>query len=104
MTPDQTLMAIAASITAITVIAIGIKKTLIFVKKTVNFFDEWIGTEDTPGVVKRLEQIEVDLRSVHKEVTYNSGTSLKDAVRRIEEYQGENHKRIVSIEDYLTRK
>lgn len=104
MTPDQTLMAIAASITAITVIAIGLKKALVFIKKAVHFFDDWIGSEDNPGMLERLENIEKDISEIKKEVTYNSGTSLKDAVRRIEGHQDGNHKRLLAIEDHLTRK
>jgi hypothetical protein len=104
MTPDQTLMAIAASITAITVIAIGLRKLFVFIKKAVHFFDDWIGSEENPGMLARLEKIEKDVSEIKKEVTYNSGTSLKDAVRRIEGHQSDNHKRLLLIEDHLTRK
>ena len=51
-----------------------------------------------------LKYIEKDLREIHNEVTYNSGSSLKDAVRRIEDYQKVNHKRIETIEEFLTSK
>jgi hypothetical protein len=104
MTADQALIAIAASITAITVIAIGLRKFFGFIKKVVHFFDDWIGTEDSPGMLTRLNNIEQDVSEIKKEVTYNSGTSLKDAVRRIEGHQDGNHKRLLLIEDHLTRK
>ena len=104
MTPDQTLMAIAASITAITVIVISVRKGLTFIKKAVHFFDDWIGSEGNPGMLERLDRIEKDVSEIKKEVTYNSGTSLKDAVRRIEGHQDGNHKRLLLIEDHLTRK
>lgn len=102
MTLDQTLIAIAACITALTVIAIFVRRTVSFIRKTVRFFDDWLGTDDEPGFAERLKLIEKDLKDIHNEVTYNSGSSLKDAVRRIEDYQKVNHKRIETIEDHLT--
>lgn len=104
MTLDQTLIAIAALLTALTVIAIFVRRAIRFIGKTVRFFDEWLGTDDEPGFAERLKLIEKDLKEIHGEVTYNSGSSLKDAVRRIEDYQKVNHKRIETIEDHLTRK
>jgi len=102
MTIDQTLIAIAALLTALTVIAIFVIRLFRFIRKAVRFFDQWLGSEDEPGFAERLKFIEKDLKDVHAEVTYNSGSSLKDAVKRIEEYQKVNHKRIETIEDHLT--
>lgn len=101
---NETIMAIAGTAVAITAIAIFVKQVIGIVRKTVRFFDEWLGTEEEPGFATRLKEIEKDLKEVHKEVTYNSGTSLKDAVRRVEEYQRINHERITVIEDHLTTK
>lgn len=102
MTIDQTIIAIAALLTALTVIAIFVIRLFKLIRKAVRFFDQWLGSEDEPGFAERLKFIEKDLRDVHTEVTYNSGSSLKDAVKRIEEYQKVNHKRIETIEDHLT--
>ena len=101
---NETIMAVAGVLVAITAIAIFVKQVAGIVRKTVRFFDEWLGTEEEPGFAERLKEIEKDLKEVHKEVTYNSGTSIKDAVRRIENFQKVNHERIVVIEDHLTRK
>jgi thiaminase len=101
---NETIMAVAGLLVAITAIAIFVKQVAGIVRKTVRFFDEWLGTEEEPGFAERVKRIEKDLNEVHKEVTYNSGTSLKDAVRRIEDFQKVNHERIVVIEDHLTRK
>ena len=103
MTNEQ-IMAIAGTLVAITAIAVFVRQALSIVRKTVRFFDQWLGTEDEPGFAERLKLIEKDLKEIHNEVTYNSGSSIKDAVRRIEEYQRINHERITVIEDHLTTK
>lgn len=100
---NETIMAVAGVLIAITAIAVFVRQFLGVVRKTVRFFDQWLGTEEEPGFAERLKEIEKDLKEVHKEVTYNSGTSLKDAVRRIEDYQRVNHERITVIEDHLTK-
>ncbi len=101
---NETIMAIAGVLVAITAIAVFVKQIVIIVRKTVRFFDEWLGTEEDPGFADRLRYIEKDLKDIHNEVTYNSGSSLKDAVRRIEDYQKINHQRIETIEEFLTSK
>ena len=37
-----------------------------------------------PGVLERLQTIEYDMSNVKKELNYNSGSTLKDAVHRID--------------------
>jgi hypothetical protein len=101
---NETIMAVAGVLVAITAIAIFVRQFLGLVRKTVRFFDQWLGTEEDPGFADRLKEIEKDLKDVHKEVTYNSGSSLKDAVRRIEDFQKVNHKRIEVIEQKLNQK
>lgn len=101
---NETIMTVAGVLVAITAIVVFVRQALGIVRKTVRFFDEWLGTEEEPGFAQRLKGIEKDLNEVHKEVTYNSGTSLKDAVRRIEDFQKVNHERILVIEDHLTTK
>ena len=103
MTVDQTIMAIAGVLIAITAIAIFVRNVTIIIRKIVRFFDQWLGTDEDPGFADRLRFIEKDLREIHNEVSYNSGSSLKDAVRRIENYQKVNHERIEVIEEYLTK-
>lgn len=101
---NETIMAVAGVLVAITAIAVFVKQFLGIVRKTVRFFDDWLGTEEEPGFAERLKYIEKDLKAVHAEVSYNSGSSLKDAVRRIEEYNKINHSRIEVIEEYLTNR
>ena len=101
---NETIIAVAGVLIAITAIAIFVRQLVGIVRKTVRFFDEWLGTDEEPGFSGRLKAIEKDLKEVHNEVTYNSGSSLKDAVRRVEEYQKTNHVRITIIEDHLTGK
>lgn len=101
---NEAIMAVAGVLVAITAIAVFVKQVAGIIRKTVRFFDEWLGTEEDPGFADRLKYIEKDLREIHNEVTYNSGSSLKDAVRRIEDYQKVNHRRIETIEEFLTSK
>jgi hypothetical protein len=101
---NETIMAVAGVLVAITAIAVFVRQFLGIVRKTVRFFDQWLGTDEDPGFADRLKEIEKDLKDVHKEVTYNSGSSLKDAVRRIEDFQKINHKRIEVIEETLHNK
>lgn len=103
MTVDQTIMAVAGVLVAITAIAVFVNKVIKLIRKTVRFFDQWLGTDEDPGFADRLKFIEKDLKEIHSEVSYNSGSSLKDAVRRIETYQKANHERIEIIEEYLTK-
>lgn len=94
----------AAAITAVTVLIIGIKKTATFIKKIVHFFDDFIGEEERPGhparpgfssridkiescterVNERLNTIDYKIENIEKELQPNSGTSLRDAIIRIE--------------------
>lgn len=72
-----------------------------------NFMRDWAGEEarpgheEVPGVMERLQKIESELK-------HNGGTSIKDAVRRIEnkltkidERLDEGNKRFKDIEDEL---
>lgn len=100
----EILIMAAAAITAITVIFIGAKKIAGFVKKVVHFVDDFLGEEERPGspsrpgfsermgklegcmerVDERLNTIEYKVDSIEKELHPNSGTSLRDAITRIE--------------------
>lgn len=55
------------------------------------FIDEWYGNEDKPGITERLnhgadrfEYIEGELRIIKEELFNNHGSSLRDAIDRIE--------------------
>lgn len=55
------------------------------------FVDDWNGTEEKPGVVDRLaegnqrfERIESEISIIKAELFNNHGTSLRDAIDRIE--------------------
>ena len=56
-----------------------------------HFIDDWYGDDDKPGVMERLEigagkfdQIDSDLKVIKAELFSNSGSSLRDAIDRIE--------------------
>jgi hypothetical protein len=56
-----------------------------------HFITDWYGTEDTPGVIERLAEgnkrfdyIEGELKIIKEELFNNSGSSLRDAIDRIE--------------------
>ena len=56
-----------------------------------HFIDDWYGDDDKPGVMERLEigagkfdQIDSDLKIIKAELFSNSGSSLRDAIDRIE--------------------
>jgi len=55
------------------------------------FIQDWNGTEDRPGVVERLElghlrfeHLDEEIRIIKAELFNNHGTSLRDAIDRIE--------------------
>ncbi len=55
------------------------------------FIQDWNGTEDKPGVVERLEignkrfeKLENEIQVIKAELFNNHGTSLRDAIDRIE--------------------
>ena len=101
----ENIVAIAAILAAITGILIFGTKAFRFFKKTIHFFDDFIGEEERPGVparpgfsermtnkencmsdVKnRMETIEYKLSRVDIEIQPKSGTSLRDAITRIED-------------------
>ncbi|HEY9249250.1 MAG TPA: hypothetical protein VIO38_08970 [Rariglobus sp.] len=74
--------------------------------KVVRFLDSLIGAEDNPGLLDRMKALEADVRTIHHEVTPNSGGSMKDAVGRIETYQRDQGSQITTLtgrfEEHLT--
>ena len=84
------LIMLAATVTAIGVIAVGIRKATIVVKRFIHFLDDYFGEEERPGfqgrpgMQERMRIIEQELKCVSYEMRPNSGTSIKDAIGRIE--------------------
>lgn len=64
-----------------------------FLRRVGHFLDDWFGEEARPGfparpgVPARLAAIETEQRRVSHEVQTNSGSSLKDAIKRVEATQ-----------------
>ena len=81
---------LAATVTAIGVIGVGIHKTTLLVKRFIHFLDDYFGEEARPGfegragMQERMRIIEQELKCVSYEMRPNSGTSIKDAIARIE--------------------
>lgn len=90
MDPNQLLMTIAATITAITVITVGIRKATALIKRFIHFLDDYFGEEERPGfpgrpgMQERIRVMEEELKTISYEMKPNSGTSIKDAIGRIE--------------------
>jgi hypothetical protein len=82
MNPIVELSIILAAITGI---GVFLMKTTKLVRNIVRFLDSFLGSDENPGVLERLNNMESDIKHIKAEVTYNSGTSLKDAVKRIED-------------------
>jgi len=91
MTPNEWLMTIAATITAIGVIGVGLYKATKLVKRFIHFLDDYFGEEPRPGfdgrpgLQERLKFMEDEIACISFEMRPNHGTSIKDAVGRIEE-------------------
>ena len=84
------LMMLAATVTAIGVIGVGLHKATKLVKRFIHFLDDYFGEEARPGfegragMQERMFIIEQELKCVSYEMRPNSGTSIKDAIGRIE--------------------
>ena len=84
-------MMLAASVTAIGVIWIGLYKATKLVKRFIHFLDDYFGEEARPGfegragLQERLRIIEMEIECISFEMRPNHGTSIKDAVNRIEQ-------------------
>jgi hypothetical protein len=82
---------LAATITAIGVIGVGVHKAIKLVKRFIHFLDDYFGEEPRPGfegrpgMQERLKFMEEEIACISFEMRPNHGTSIKDAVGRIEE-------------------
>ena len=84
----QWIITLAAALSAL--IYLGNKFITLF-KTWFKFIDDWNGTEERPGVVARLaegnarfDRIEEEISVIKAELFNNHGTSLRDAIDRIE--------------------
>lgn len=83
-------MMLAATVTAIGVIGVGIHKATKLVKRFIHFLDDYFGEEERPGfegrpgMQERMRIIEEEIKCISFEMRPNHGTSIKDAVSRIE--------------------
>lgn len=90
MEPNQFLMMLAATVTAIGVIGVGLHKATKLIKRFIHFLDDYFGEEQRPGfngrpgMQERMSIIEEELKHISYEMKPNSGTSIKDAINRIE--------------------
>ena len=90
MSPNEFLMMLAATVTAIGVLGIGFHKVSKLVKRFIHFLDDYFGEEQRPGfegrpgMQERMRIIEEELKHVSYEMKPNSGSSIKDAINRIE--------------------
>ena len=91
MSPNEFLIMLAATITAIGVIGVGVHKAIKLVKRFIHFLDDYFGEEPRPGfegrpgMQERLKFMEEEIACISFEMRPNHGTSIKDAVGRIEE-------------------
>ena len=90
MSPNEFLIMLAATVTAIGVIGVGLHKTTKLVKRFIHFLDDYFGEEarpgfdGRPGMQERLSYMESEISCISYEMRPNSGTSIKDAINRIE--------------------
>jgi hypothetical protein len=81
---------LAATITAIGVIGVGLHKATKLVKRFIHFLDDYFGEEarpgfdGRPGMQERLSYMESEISCISYEMRPNSGSSIKDAINRIE--------------------
>ena len=81
---------LAATVAAITVVGVGVHKATVLTKRFIHFLDDYFGEEERPGfqgrpgMQERMRIIEQELRHISYEMKPNSGTSIKDAINRIE--------------------
>lgn len=86
----QILLAIAGSITALTVILKAVINIGKLWKTVVHFLDDYFGEEERPGfegrpgLQERLRLMEENMEAIAYEMKPNSGSSIKDAINRIE--------------------
>ena len=98
MSPLQTILTVGGVSTAIASLGYVVAKLLKFIQNVTRFMDDWYGTEEYPGVVERLaegnarfDNIEKEIIIVKAELFTNGGSSVRDAINRIEEAVTKNN-------------
>lgn len=90
MTITQYILLVGAIVTSLTAIGIAFKKLSNLVKRFIHFLDDYFGEEarpgfdGRPGMQERLRKMEDELACISFEMRPNHGTSIKDAINRIE--------------------
>jgi hypothetical protein len=91
MSSINIILTIGATCTAFAAIGYVVNKFFKFIQTATRFMDDWYGTEDFPGVVERLsegnlrfDKIEEEIATVKAELFTNGGSSVRDAINRIE--------------------
>lgn len=90
MTITQYVILTATIITSVTAIIIAINKASQLTKRFVHFLDDYFGEEERPGfqgrpgMQERLRNLEEEVKTISYEMKPNSGSSIKDAINRIE--------------------
>lgn len=92
MSSVNIILTIGAVATALAAIGYILAKGFKFLQSATRFMDDWYGTEEHPGVIDRLadgnarfDAIEGELKIIKEELFNNHGSSLRDAIDRIEE-------------------
>lgn len=92
MSSVNILMIVGGVTTALASIGFVLHKLYKFIQSMTRFTDDWYGTEDYPGVVERLahgnarfDYIEKEINTIKTELFTNGGSSVRDAINRIEE-------------------
>lgn len=94
----QIILSIAGTLGGLTVIFVTGKKVSGAIKRFIHFLDDYFGEEarpgfeGRPGMQERIRLIEEDVKHISYEMKPNSGTSIKDAIGRIE-------KRLTALEE-----
>lgn len=71
-------------------IVAAVRKVLPIVRRLGHFVDDWFGEDGrggaarTPGVLDRLTAIEAKVARIEGQFTTNGGSTLRDAVNRVE--------------------
>ena len=92
MSSVNILFIIGGVATALASIGFILHKMYHFIQSMTRFTDDWYGTEEFPGVVERLAQgnarfdkLEQEIGTIKAELFTNGGSSVRDAINRIEE-------------------
>ena len=81
---------LAATVAAVTVVGVGVHKATVLTKRFIHFLDDYFGEEERPGfpgrpgMQERLRNMEEEIACISFEMRPNHGTSIKDAINRIE--------------------